>query len=224
MALQEDAASRYLSRKRDKVRERELLQYYNPADHPSNASPTGLVIETGPNLAHSISSPDLTLTALAQLCALRLDTRRCIIRYVSKGSSGLIRSLINWSVLDRDIQYSLAESTRSLDLGCTQKSEAADDGLWIGRARMEKIAGLCEVQLSFSHMGRSSSLTSPVGSQHPSFEARRTDCLHRCARSLERSSVQSHGVRQRAAPLQVLRWNANHHQKQHQHWKSLCDG
>lgn len=55
----------------DNARERELYRYFQP---PAPSSET--------LIAHQASSPDTTLTALAQLCALRLHSKRAMIRSV----------------------------------------------------------------------------------------------------------------------------------------------
>lgn len=53
----------------DSVRERELYRYFQPPAHQDNIS------------VHVASSPDTTLTALAQVCALRLHAKRAMIRW-----------------------------------------------------------------------------------------------------------------------------------------------
>lgn len=72
------------STKVDNTRERELYRYFQP---PS--SPVGSPEVASRNLADfaqntlsadAVSSPDTTLTALAQLCALRLNAQRAMIR------------------------------------------------------------------------------------------------------------------------------------------------
>ena len=66
----------------DSVRERELYHYYQPASSPTSngtADSKGIP-ETGSAVAPPPSSPDATLTALAQLCALRLQAQRAMIR------------------------------------------------------------------------------------------------------------------------------------------------
>jgi hypothetical protein len=61
------------------------------------------------------SSPHTTLTALCQLTAIRLAVQRAGI-----------------SLIARQAQYILAESTQTLNLRDTTKSEEAGDGLWMG--------------------------------------------------------------------------------------------
>lgn len=99
--------------KLDSLREHELFRYFQP--------PTENVT------AHAASSPDTTLTALAQLCALRLNAKRAMI-----------------SVLDREKQYFIAESTKTLNLLDNEKYEAEGDELWFGCGVVDKAGRLCE--------------------------------------------------------------------------------
>lgn len=73
--------------KADSVRERELFRYYSPSNSTAPApSPShGVPKDVDPNTlsAHQASSPNTILTALAQLCALRLHASRAMIRWVS---------------------------------------------------------------------------------------------------------------------------------------------
>lgn len=65
-------------------------------------------------LPHPQACPDTTLTALAQLCAVRLDVRRCLVTLIST-----------------EVEYVLVESTRTQSL----QYDAADDpkdALWLG--------------------------------------------------------------------------------------------
>ena len=55
----------------DRVRERELYRYFQPPESPTNQNILGV---------HAASSPDTSLTALAQLCAHRLHAKRAMIR------------------------------------------------------------------------------------------------------------------------------------------------
>lgn len=79
----------------DSVRERELFRYYSPTDSTAAAPspPHGVPKDVDANTlsAHQASSPDTTLTALAQLCALRLHASRAMIRWVSYQDFGLKR-------------------------------------------------------------------------------------------------------------------------------------
>ena len=62
------------SSKADSVREHELYRYFQPPESPKQKNT--LVV-------HAASSPDTTLTAFAQLCALRLHAKRAIIKWAS---------------------------------------------------------------------------------------------------------------------------------------------
>lgn len=73
--------------KADNLRERELYRYYQPPespgaaiDAPSNASEGYTNLARNTISAHVASSPDTTYTALAQLCACRLQASRAMIR------------------------------------------------------------------------------------------------------------------------------------------------
>lgn len=69
------------------------------------------------------SSHDVTLTALAQLGALRLNVKRCMI-----------------SLFDRSTQYVIAEATQTLSLQNDSVHEAGD-GLWMGVGEIPKDDG-----------------------------------------------------------------------------------
>jgi hypothetical protein len=75
-----------------------------------------------------ISSPDTVLTAHAQLVAWRLDVQRTVV-----------------SLIDRDTQYFVAESTKTLHLDDTTQQDYPADALWAGCASMPKAGRLCEV-------------------------------------------------------------------------------
>ena len=62
-----------------------------------------------------LSSPHTTMTALCQLAAIRLGVQRAGI-----------------SLIAQQTQYILAESTQTLNLRDTTRSEKAGDGLWMG--------------------------------------------------------------------------------------------
>ncbi|KAJ0419510.1 hypothetical protein BJY00DRAFT_153744 [Aspergillus carlsbadensis] len=71
------------------------------------------------------SSNDTTLTALAQLGALRLNVQRCMI-----------------SLFDRRTQYILAEATRTLSLQ-DDRVHLDGDALWLGSSVIPKVEGIC---------------------------------------------------------------------------------
>lgn len=102
----------------DGVRERELYRYFQPPASPTQQDTLSV---------HAASSPNTTLTALAQLCALRLHAKRAMI-----------------SLIDRQKQYFVAESTKTLDLVNNAKSEEEGDGLWFGCGTVDKSGRLCE--------------------------------------------------------------------------------
>ncbi len=52
------------------------------------------------------------------------------------------------SVIDKDHQYFLAESTKTLNLQDSEKYEMEGDGLWVGCSKVRKEGRLCEVNHS----------------------------------------------------------------------------
>ncbi|KAI4259617.1 MAG: hypothetical protein L6R42_004499, partial [Xanthoria sp. 1 TBL-2021] len=117
----------------DAARERELYRYFEPpqldATAPSLSARHNLSVEPNDPLTNSPSSPENTLTALAQLCALRLNASRAMV-----------------SVIAKDTQYFIAEATKTLDLVETHKCEMEGDSLWIGCGSVDKSGRLCEVR------------------------------------------------------------------------------
>lgn len=71
------------------------------------------------------SSRDKALTAYAQLVALRLNVRRCMI-----------------SLIDTSNQYILAEATRSVSIASSRTAD--DDELWLGTAVISRPDAICE--------------------------------------------------------------------------------
>ena len=70
----------------DIIRERELFRYFQPADDDNVAATRRQFLDGSAEDAMvqmAVESPDKTLTALAQLCACRLDASRAMIRYIS---------------------------------------------------------------------------------------------------------------------------------------------
>ncbi|KAL9015446.1 MAG: hypothetical protein Q9185_007154 [Variospora sp. 1 TL-2023] len=116
----------------DAARERELFRYFDPPD-PTRKAPTratrySLSIGEDDSLADSPpSSPEITLTALAQLCAIRLNASRAMI-----------------SVIGKDTQYFIAEATKTLDLVDNQHCDDEADALWVGCGSVDKSGRLCE--------------------------------------------------------------------------------
>jgi hypothetical protein len=70
-------------------------------------------------------SRDRSLTAFAQLAALRLNTRRAMV-----------------SLIDSDHQYILAEATRTLSL-FSPRAEKPEDEVWLGHAKLNKSDAVC---------------------------------------------------------------------------------
>ncbi|KAI4122916.1 MAG: hypothetical protein LQ338_005549 [Usnochroma carphineum] len=116
----------------DAARERELFRYFDPPQStpatPTKATQPGLSIDDDDSSATSTpSSPETTLTALAQLCALRLDASRAIV-----------------SVISKETQYFIAEATKTLDLVDNQSYDEEGDALWLGCGSVDKSGRLCE--------------------------------------------------------------------------------
>ena len=121
--------SKAIPSKTDSAREHELFRYFQPGSHPV--------------IADAVSSPDTTLTALAQLCSLRLHAKRAMI-----------------SVIDREKQYFLAESTKTLDLIDNTRFEDEGDALWFGCGVVDKAGRLCEKTIELSPVsGRTACFT-----------------------------------------------------------------
>ncbi|KAL2816599.1 hypothetical protein BDW59DRAFT_153182 [Aspergillus cavernicola] len=80
------------------------------------------------------SSGDTTLTALAQLGALRLNVQRCMI-----------------SLFNRRTQYILAEATRTLSLQ-DDHIHVDGDALWLGSSVIAREDGICHYVLDDSHL------------------------------------------------------------------------
>ncbi len=114
----------------DSVRARELYKYYKPP--PSNTVTSS-----------QAESPDTILTSFAQLVAWRLGTQRAMV-----------------SLIDRETQYFVAESTKTLNLRDNQRFEDPADALWVGCAAVGKEGRLCEKTIALP----------PVNNGFPLFE------------------------------------------------------
>lgn len=140
-------------------RVRELYRYCQPAELPSNVSswfPTGESLPattttgipdtppaadgTGSSASSATSRPSTigpetlilgtansTLTSFAQLAALRLNVDRALV-----------------CVLDRNMQYIIAEATKSVSLGDSGISTENDE-IWLGTTGNRKAWSLCQV-------------------------------------------------------------------------------
>ena len=114
----------------DAVRARELYKYYKP---PPSITVTSSRAE----------SPDTILTSFAQLVAWRLGTQRAMV-----------------SLIDRETQYFVAESTKTLNLRDNQRFEDPAEALWVGCAAVGKEGRLCEKTIALP----------PVNNGFPLFE------------------------------------------------------
>ncbi|KAJ5569003.1 CheY-like superfamily [Penicillium hetheringtonii] len=105
-------------------RARELYHYFQP-DNPALLPPR----DSRATLSTSTvkSSPNLVLTALTQLVAVKLGVQRAII-----------------SLIDRETLYVVAEASRSLHLGNSDSYDDDGDGLWMGCTRGPVDGTLCE--------------------------------------------------------------------------------
>ncbi|KAH7393002.1 sensor histidine kinase-like protein/response regulator [Pyrenochaeta sp. MPI-SDFR-AT-0127] len=109
------------------ARERDLHRYYRPwLDAQSLIDAAD---GSGKGLTYAGYQPqvsrDRSLTAFAQLAALRLDTRRAMV-----------------SLIDSSKQYILAEATRTLSL-FTPYADVPEDEVWLGNATLNKTDAVC---------------------------------------------------------------------------------
>ncbi|KAK8190037.1 uncharacterized protein BKA78DRAFT_252430, partial [Phyllosticta capitalensis] len=103
--------------KGDGPRARELYKYFLPDN-----------LNKCPISSRTVSGfPDKVLTSHAQLTCLRLDTERAVI-----------------SLIDRDTQYFVAESTQTLDLEDVQEGGTLAEHIWAGCQSVPKAGRLCE--------------------------------------------------------------------------------
>ncbi|KAL3440585.1 hypothetical protein BJX65DRAFT_314661 [Aspergillus insuetus] len=110
------------------AQEREFYKYCQLPQRPGllERPPISPKSEANHKLEHlPQSSTDTTLTALAQLGALRLNVQRCMI-----------------SLFDRRTQYILAEATRTLSLQ-DDRVHLDGDALWLGSSVIPKAEGVC---------------------------------------------------------------------------------
>lgn len=67
--------------KADRIRERELLRYYQPRDDKNLSAHLQGQADLHKAALTKATSPDIALTALAQLVAIRLNVRSVLIKY-----------------------------------------------------------------------------------------------------------------------------------------------
>ena len=65
----------------DRIRERELLHYYQPRDDQSLLARRQAKADFHNTSDKKVISPDIALTALAQLVAIRLNVRSVLIKW-----------------------------------------------------------------------------------------------------------------------------------------------
>lgn len=114
------------------LEEREVHRIYQPwlSAHGSSLSVADNVESLAINDLHGQgyqprASRDKALTAFAQLVALRLNVRRCMI-----------------SLIDTSSQYILAEATRTVSIASSRTAD--DDELWLGSAKLSRPDAICE--------------------------------------------------------------------------------
>ncbi|KAH7411899.1 hypothetical protein DE146DRAFT_603098 [Phaeosphaeria sp. MPI-PUGE-AT-0046c] len=120
------------------ARERDLHRYYRPwldaqsLVNTDSSGPKGLTYDG----YRPKNGRDRALTAFAQLAALRLDTRRCMV-----------------SLIDSTRQYILAEATRTVSL-FTPSAEHVEDEVWLGNAILNRFDAVCHHTFSSRHSAK----------------------------------------------------------------------
>jgi GAF domain-containing protein len=112
----------------ESVREREVYSYYESVLAYAHSEPKYCDLDSPEAVAEhdAVASADVTLTALVQLAALRIGTRRALI-----------------SFLDAEYAYIIAESTRTLSLQDASKHDP-DDALWLGFTKIPRGSSVWE--------------------------------------------------------------------------------
>ena len=105
----------------DRIREREMFRYFQP----NMVSSRGRL---------PLLPADTTLTALAQLVALKLDCQSVLVNVISKTT-----------------QFTMTEGTRTLDVGEAPRLPDAKNGLWVGCGGMKKESAICQVGTNVQH-------------------------------------------------------------------------
>lgn len=119
------ASERRTARKRklyESLREREVYSYYESVLAYAHTEPRYFDLHSSEAVAEheAVASADVTLTALVQLAALRIGTRRALI-----------------SFLDAEYAYIIAEATRTLSLQDDSQHDP-DDALWLGFTKIPR--------------------------------------------------------------------------------------
>ncbi|KAK5070645.1 hypothetical protein LTR64_000320 [Lithohypha guttulata] len=131
----------------DYARARELQKYYQPWLQDSTALRTVPINDQHEPRSSVRCSDDRTLTALAQLAALRLQAKRAMV-----------------SLISADTQMILAEATKSLSL-VDRERHAPGDHMWFGQASVPRKDAMDE------HVFGSSYTVKNADGQEQTFEA-----------------------------------------------------
>lgn len=109
-------------------REREFYSYYESVLAYANTEPKFCDLHSLEAIVEhkAVPSADKTLTALVQLAALRIGTRRAMIFF-----------------FDEEYAYIIAESTRTLSLD-DHSQHAPKDSLWLGFTKIPRGLSVCE--------------------------------------------------------------------------------
>lgn len=109
-------------------REREFYSYYESVLAYANTEPKFCDLHDLEAIVthQAIASADTTLTALVQLAALRIGTRRAMIFF-----------------FDAEYAYVIAESTRTMSLH-DNTQHAPEDSLWLGFTKISRGLSICE--------------------------------------------------------------------------------
>ncbi|KAJ5646741.1 CheY-like superfamily [Penicillium lividum] len=134
------------------LRAREMFHYFqpdNPALMPTGQHPT----RSCEDPITQKSSPNLVLTALAQLAAMKLGVQRTVI-----------------SLIDRETLYVVAEASRSLNLANNDEYDSVGDGLWVGCSRGPVAGTLCEETITLNPLdGKHAFFIVEDLKQHPTY-------------------------------------------------------
>lgn len=131
-------------------REREFYRYYEPIRALSQSGPPfcDLHDQVAVKAHKPFSSPDAALTALCQLAALRMRTKRAMLFF-----------------FDVNYAYILAEATRSLSLQDDTQHEI-EDQLWLGHSIIPRGFSVCEHTVNLPWADEPDAEPSPVPPLH----------------------------------------------------------